>query len=177
MIRDSLRTAAGLDGPTDPKHIMSGEYATTGAILWWASIGFILTILLLFIVIWRWGKATGTDFAQRVQAASVAVRDHDAAKDKETKAMASLAEAERKVKETQDDSAKQKAQQDRDEKERQAGAQRALREAANTEALAAIRAIREGGADEASDPVGGIGRFTPSRRLVGQVRRQPPAQA
>src|SRR4029434_3788500 len=88
MIRDSLRTAAGLDGPTDPKHIMSGEYATTGAILWWACIGFIVTILRLFIVIWRWGKATGTDFAQRVQAASVAVRDHDAAKDKETKAMA-----------------------------------------------------------------------------------------
>lgn len=171
MIRDSLRTAAGLDGPTDPKHIMSGEYATTGAILWWASIGFILTILLLFIVIWRWGKATGTDFAQRVQAASVAVRDHDAAKDKETKAMASLAEAERKVKETQDDSAKQKAQQDRDEKERQAGAQRALREAANTEALAAIRAIREGGADEASvlEMVILLGALGGSLHLVGSL--------
>ena len=50
MVRDSLRSAAGLDGPTDPRHIMSGEYATTGAILWWASIGFLLTILLLAVI-------------------------------------------------------------------------------------------------------------------------------
>lgn len=175
MVRDSLRSAAGLDGPTDPKHIMSGEYATTGAILWWASIGFLLTILLLAVIIWRWGRATGTDFAQKTQAASLAVRDLDAARDKETKAMANLAEAERQVKEAQDDNAKPKAQQDRDAKERQAAAQRALREAAYAEAaeksLAAIRAIREEGANEASvlEMVVLLGALGGSLHLVGSL--------
>lgn len=178
MVRDSLRTAAGLDGPTDPKHIMSGEYATTGAILWWASIGFLLTILLLVVVIWRWGRATGTDFAQKTQAASTAVRDFDSAKDKETKAMASLAEAERKVKETQegqDENAKQEAQQDRKVKADQAAQQRSLREATYAEAteksLAAIRAIRDEGADERSvlEMVILLGALGGSLHLVGSL--------
>ena len=171
MVRDSLRTAAGLDGPTDPKHIMSGEYATTVAILCWASIGFLLTILLLAVVIWRWERATGTDFAKTIQAASIAVRNFDSAKDKETKALASLAETELQVKGAQDDSAKQKAQQDRGEKERQAGAQRALREAASEEALAAIRAIREGSASEASvlEMVILLGALGGSLHLVGSL--------
>jgi hypothetical protein len=175
MIRDSLRTATGLDGPTDPNHIMSGEYATTGVVLWWASIGFLLTILLLSVIIWRWAKATRTDFAQRTQAASLAVRDLDAAREKETKAMASLADADHQVKQAQDDNAKQKAQQDRDLKERQAGAQRALREAAHTEAaeksLTAIRAINDGGADEASvlEMVILLGALGGSLHLVGSL--------
>ena len=89
--------------------------------------------------------------------------------------MANLAEAERQVKEVQDDNAKPKAQQDRDAKERQAAAQRALREAAYAEAaeksLAAIRAIREEGANEASvlEMVVLLGALGGSLHLVGSL--------
>ena len=88
MLYEFLRDIAGLDGPADSKHIMSGAYASTTAILAWAAVGFILTVSLLIAVAWNWAKSTGTDFARAMQAASIAVRDLDSATDRETKAMA-----------------------------------------------------------------------------------------
>jgi len=153
-IHDSLRGITGLDGPTDSKHIMCGAYASNSAIVSWTLIGFLLIVSTLFFIIKDWGRATGTDFAQKIQSASSALRDLDTAKDKETKAMANLAEIDRQMKLLQDDSSTKKLQQDRITIQRQSEAQRTLREAAYTEAveksLGAVRAIREGGADEAS---------------------------
>lgn len=53
QVRDSLQLAAELDGPTDPKHIMYGAYASNNAIICCTVVGFLLTVVLLYAIVQR----------------------------------------------------------------------------------------------------------------------------
>jgi hypothetical protein len=70
QVCDSLRAAAGLDGPTDPHHIMFDDYASNTAIIWLTIISFGLMFLLLGGVIWQWNYATDMDLARKIQEAN-----------------------------------------------------------------------------------------------------------
>ena len=73
-VQDLLREAAGLDGPSDPKHIMSAEYASTRAVWGYACFGLGLTVILLCCIVRCWDGATGTCLVPRVQEAVAALR-------------------------------------------------------------------------------------------------------
>jgi low affinity Fe/Cu permease len=96
LVRDSLQAAAGHDGPTDPKHIMYGEYASNTGVVAWAVIGFSVTALLLWAILSLWNTATGTDFARQTQTATVAL----------TEALTELEEARSKLDEIKEASRK-----------------------------------------------------------------------
>lgn len=65
LVRDTLHAAAVQDGPTDPKHIMSAEYASNTSIVLLTFIGFVLTALLLIAIVSFWDQATGNAPAQK----------------------------------------------------------------------------------------------------------------
>src|SRR5262245_23544439 len=54
---ESLHLAATLDGPIDPHHIMSSEYASNRSVVTWASLSFLLMIFFLCLIVFSWGKA------------------------------------------------------------------------------------------------------------------------
>jgi hypothetical protein len=174
MLRDSLHAAVGLDGPTDPKHIMYGEYASNNAIVLWGSIGFLLTALLLVTIVWQWEKATGTDFTKKIQGAAEAVQQLNDATKKETEAKAKLADAQRALVEAKDENTKKRAQQDLETRDREVTARRADHEAAQgkvNEAVEAIGAISKRGTSEASilQMVILLGALGGSLHLVGSL--------
>jgi hypothetical protein len=73
LVRDALQAAAQLDGPTDPKHIMSAEYASNTSIVLLTLTGFLFTALLLIAIVFLWDQATGNAPAQKDQSASESV--------------------------------------------------------------------------------------------------------
>ncbi len=93
QVRDFLYEAAGSDGPADPDHIMSADFASNGAIIAWALVGFLVTAGLLAGIVWRWGKATGTDFNSnpKIQSAYAALDELKAAQTEATDADAQVA--------------------------------------------------------------------------------------
>ena len=93
LVCDSLHVIAGLEGPTDPRHIMYTEYASNTTIVLWSSFSFVLTILLLDAIIGNWGPATGTDFTAKIQGATAALDTLEATRKKAEKLNAARAEA------------------------------------------------------------------------------------
>lgn len=59
FVRDTLRSAADLDGPTDPKSIMYDAYAKNASICIWTALGLALTAFLLVLIVSLWDQATG----------------------------------------------------------------------------------------------------------------------
>lgn len=67
FVRDALHTATELDGPTDPKHIMSAKYASNTSIVLLTLTGFLFTALLLIAIVFLWDRATATAPVQKDQ--------------------------------------------------------------------------------------------------------------
>lgn len=153
QVRDSLHLVAGLDGPTDPKHIMYGAYASNTAIVLCTLLGFVMMALLLGAIVQRWEKATGTDFAAKIETAVNARKDLDAAAAKDKEASANLISAQRASSEAKHEN-KKTTEQNLQTREREATTRRVEREAlqtrANEAAVEAIWLIGRGGASEAN---------------------------
>lgn len=62
-----------LDGPNDPRHIMSATYASTKAVYGCIAFGGILVVTLLYLIISRWDNALRLDYAKKINAASEAI--------------------------------------------------------------------------------------------------------
>jgi hypothetical protein len=152
QVRDFLHQAASIDGPSDPKHIMSGTYASTGAIVLWMLVSFLLVVFLLCEIITQWDRATGTDFAPRIQASTMALAQLDSARDLATKASAAQGVAASKAAGMTDDVSRKAAQQEVEALAREAAARRAEVDRAELNAslaaIEAVRAITKGGATE-----------------------------
>lgn len=133
QVCDSLRSAASLEGPRDPQHIMYDAYASNRAIIGLTLFSFGLLILLLAVIVCYWDRATGTDLALRTKEATAALVELDAAKEKAEKAKAAATDG-KLTEETNKLIEAEKAKQDE----------------AGKKAFAAIQAIRKGGATEVS---------------------------
>ncbi len=143
QILDSLHAAAGLDGPTDPHHIMYGTYASNRTIVMWTATAFLVVAGLLYGVVSRWGQATGTDLAPRVDSARVAVARLDTAMGVATKAAAAESTARTRALAAVDDAGRQKAQQEVEVRARETATRRAeVAVAELTASVAALGAIR-----------------------------------
>lgn len=152
IVRASLYAAGGIEGPTDPKHIMYADYASNAAIIVWALIGFLLTASLLFTIALRWNKGTGTDFTSKTQVAVIALTQLDAAKDKMSGTAKALEDVKQRIASAKDEKTREEAEQEaevlaRYEKTQRGQMDKAEQEA-NRKAVKAIQAIREGGATE-----------------------------
>lgn len=79
QVRDSLHDVASLDGPTDPRHIMYGSYASNWSIVLWTVVSLALVVVLLTLMITRWDQATRTDYGPKMRAAIQAVAQLDSA--------------------------------------------------------------------------------------------------
>jgi len=90
QIRDSLRSAAGLDGPTDEKHLMYEGYASNSITIAGLIISFVILGTLLSTIVWRWDKATSSDFTPKVQKAEAALKELAEARKKEVGIKAAL---------------------------------------------------------------------------------------
>jgi len=152
QLRDSLRDAAGLDGPADPKHIMHEAYASTPTIIIGTLTSFGLVLGLLWGIVSNWDRATNTDFAFRIGEARGAVARLDTADSLENNADGALGKAQRSAEAAEDDSGRRTAQLAVAARTREAEASREQTERARAEAapaaIAAIRAIEKGGATE-----------------------------
>lgn len=77
-VRDSLRCAARLDGPTEEEHLMyggmHGGYATTWSIQVCLTLSVFFVGILLSSIAFLWNQATSTDFAQKIKAAELAIK-------------------------------------------------------------------------------------------------------
>jgi hypothetical protein len=93
LIRDSLRSTVGLEGPSDRGHLMSGTYASNFSISLWLGLSFVLVGLLLYGVVSRWNHATSTDFADKLRAATDAISELDRAIGERTNAEIMAVEA------------------------------------------------------------------------------------
>lgn len=151
-VRDSLRSAAGLDGPTDKEHLMYGEYASTKSIILWLLLSFILVGALLSEIVCKWSIATSTDFAPKIQEAEAAMRDLEAAKKNETAAVVAEADARKAVPVGTDAASQADAQKQLDAKSKELAKKRTeveiAQQKANSQAVRAIEAIQAGGASE-----------------------------
>lgn len=149
FVRGFLNVAAELDGPRDPEHIMYAEYASNRAIVAWASIGFLLTALLLGLILSRWSQATGRDLAAKMQAATEVLGELVAAEDDATKADAGEMDALRQVASAEESSEREEAQQLVKTKAQEAATQRDELEKAEEKFIAAAtEAIQGRGATE-----------------------------
>lgn len=152
QLRDSLRDAAGLDGPADPKHIMHEAYASTPTIVIGTLTSFGLVLGLLWGIVSNWDRATNTDFAFRLGEARGAVARLDTADSLEKNADAALGKAQRSAEAAVNDSGRRSAQLAVAARTHEAEASREQTERARAEAapvaIAAIRAIEKGGATE-----------------------------
>lgn len=99
LVCKCLREAAGLDGPKDPHNIMFDDYATNTAIIGLSIVSFGLILLLLFVVIWQWNRATDMDLARKTQAAKLLFVDLETAKKNFDAAKKDLDAAKKKVEE------------------------------------------------------------------------------
>jgi hypothetical protein len=185
QVRDSLHDAADLDGPAEPGHIMSADYASNAAIITWAVAGFLVTAGLLVGIVLFWGKATGTDFHTKIQAAAVAIDEWDAAQKEATTANEEVARVQLASTGAEEEKDRQEAQKTLGALLQKATAQheRAGKAAqqANLAAVDAVRAIKAGGASEDSVLLmvvllGAFGGVASSAPVAGQVRRQSPTQ-
>lgn len=77
--RDALRLVEEGDGPADDKSIMSGNYASNGALWVVVLYGAVLVSVLLAFIVLNWNKATGTDYAPRLTVAVAAIERLDSA--------------------------------------------------------------------------------------------------
>ncbi|MFO0697881.1 MAG: hypothetical protein U0236_01540 [Nitrospira sp.] len=75
QVRDSLRSAAGLDGPTDEGHLMYGGYASNVFIFTWLFISFLIAGTLLGTIVHHWEEATASDFTVRLQESEAALKE------------------------------------------------------------------------------------------------------
>lgn len=149
FVRGFLSVAAERDGPRDPKHIMYAEYASTWAIVAWASFGFLLTVLLLGFIISLWSQATGRDFAVKIQAATKLRGEFDATKADATRADAQEMDALRQLASAKDPTEQEEAQQLVKTKAQEATTQRDELERAEEKFItAATEAIQGRGATE-----------------------------
>jgi hypothetical protein len=97
MVHKCLQSAAGLDGPKDPHHIMFDDYASTAAIIWLTIVSFALMFLLLGTVIWQWNCATEVDLTRKMQAAKPLFAELNKAKQDADAARKEFAAAQEKV--------------------------------------------------------------------------------
>ncbi|HMS83571.1 MAG TPA: hypothetical protein PKD12_07975 [Nitrospira sp.] len=75
QVRDSLRSIAGLDGPTDEGHLMYGGYASNFFIFTWLFISFLIAGTLLGTIVYHWEEATASDFTVKLQKADAALKE------------------------------------------------------------------------------------------------------
>lgn len=75
QVRDSLRSAAGLDGPIDEGHLMYGGYASNVFIFTWLFISFLIAGTLLGTIVNHWEEATASDFTAKLQKADAALKE------------------------------------------------------------------------------------------------------
>ncbi len=154
LVRDTLHTAAELDGPTDPKNIMYAEYASNTTIVIWTLVGFLLTAFLLWAIVSQWSAATGADFTQRIQTATTALEKVATAEKEADKAKATVTDVQATLAGAQDEKARQETQKTLEAKNREATAKQSemanLKATAEKEAVEAIKAIQKGGVREGS---------------------------
>ena len=154
LVRDSLQVAAGLDGPTNPKHIMHATYASNTSIMLWALTGFLLMGGLLYAISGLWSQATGTDFAEKIQDAVGALQELENAKERAIKVNAVEVDARIMLASAKDDETRGVAEQGVKTSAQEAGTQRMevekAEKKANLAAIEAIQAIQKGGANERS---------------------------
>lgn len=83
QVRDSLRSAAGLDGPTDEEHLMYGCYVSSSVTIVWLILSFVIVGILLTTIVWHWDNATSSDFTHKIQKADEALKELAEARKKE----------------------------------------------------------------------------------------------
>lgn len=93
-VRDSLRSTAGLDGPTDEEHLMYGGYASNKVIIAWLFISFLIVGMILGTIVYHWEDATSSDFTLQIQKADASLKALAEVRKKES---AFLAEEAKKV--------------------------------------------------------------------------------
>ena len=151
-VRDSLRSAAGLDGPTDSNHLMYGEYASTYSIITWLLLSFLFVGALLSTIVCNWSIATTTDFAPKVQDVETAVKDLEAAKKNVDASVVAEADARKAVSAAADSAGQTEAQKQLDTKSKELAKKRVeveiAQQKANAQVVLAIEAIKKGGATE-----------------------------
>ena len=119
------------------------------AIVAWATVGFLLTALLLWAIVLRWSQATRTDFSVSIQAATQALGKLEAAKKSVTKADADELDARRQPDAAKDTPEEKGAQQLVITKAKEAATKRdELKGAQGNFILAATKAIKGSGASE-----------------------------
>jgi hypothetical protein len=152
QVRDSLLDAAGLDGPVDPKHIMSAQYASSPAIVIWALVGFLVTAGLLVGIVRFWGQATGMDFYTKIKLAAADLDKLKTAADEVKKANAEVAKVQPvAAADAEEEKKRQETLNILTSLAKTAAAQHTEAEqAAHLTSVAAVQAIREGGASEGS---------------------------
>lgn len=151
-IRDVLWSALGQDGPTDLRHIMSSEYASSRTIVWGAVLSFALAAALMFLVITRWGKATGTDVSEQMKAAFTALDSYQTAKQKALELSAVYADQQIRFASITDDSTKKLSQVRLDALREQVALRNSevqkASQTVDTAAFQIVSAMKKGGATE-----------------------------
>ena len=148
-IRDSLRSASGLDGPSDEGHLMYGGYASNFFIVAWLLLSLVFVGALLIGIVLQWSQATSTDYLSKIQEAEVVINDLETAKGDETRAIVAEAAARKASLQANNDPSKMEAQKELAAKSMELDKKRAEVELAQQKAnTQAIEAIRTGGASE-----------------------------
>jgi hypothetical protein len=127
-----LHAAAELDGPTDPKHIMSGQYASNTSIVLLTLIGFLLTALLLIAIISLWDQATGNAPAPKNQSATEAIEKPKATGKEADKTKSEALKAKDTSPSAQDEKTLEEAKKPAEKKDQEAAAKQS--EVANMQA-------------------------------------------
>ena len=151
QVRDSLHVAAGLDGPTDPAHIMHAEFASNKTIALLALVGVVLAAGLLFEIIDRWDTATGTNLPFKTQTAVAVMNEFDNVQKELDEARVQEAEARERFEGASDADRRQAEDQLKrttEDIEKQRDAVADARARAEQAALDVVREIRNGGATE-----------------------------
>jgi hypothetical protein len=137
LVYDDLRRAAGRDGAKNPHSIMFDEYASNAAIILMTIVSFGLMAVLLGAFIWQWNQATDMNLAVKIQTVKPAMKKVEQAK-------AAVQEAQDKLaKSGLDEKARQEAQKNLE-------TMTAKQTEAEKQVTAAIDAIPQNGATEAT---------------------------
>lgn len=169
QIRDSLHAASGLDGPSDPTHIMHPIHADNWHIVIWGVLVAIFIVVNLGLVVENWDEATGTDLSRAVLKAIEAYDAVEAIEERIETTASALVDAQAKkalldaeeaagtAEPTEKDRLEQalsKAEKALNNAKKESEKSRAPLAAAQQKlsdtAVAAIGAIKHGGADEQS---------------------------
>jgi len=122
LVRDALHSASELDGPTNPKHIMYAEYASTTAIVIWTSLGFLLIAFLLYAIALRWNQATGIEHTQKNHTVATAIAKPDAAAKAADKAKTEVLKAKTPSPSAQNEKISQEAEKTPENQDKEAAA-------------------------------------------------------